>query len=188
MSAPLVLPTLLGAQVRLRGFTAADLPAVREASTDPLIPLIGSVPAHGDDDACLAFVARQRERLTTGAGYAFAVADLETDVAVGHAYLGLRDLDHGRVSLGYWVVASRRGRGLARDALRTLAGWALTLPGVARLELYVEPWNVASARTALGAGFEREGLLRSWQAVGGERRDMEMYSRLRDSTPPERRG
>ena len=74
MTAPLQLPTLLGDTVRLRAFRADDLPVVREATTDPLIPLISSVPAHGDDDACLAYIARQADRLRTGAGYAFAIA------------------------------------------------------------------------------------------------------------------
>ena len=176
MSLPLVLPTLLGDAVRLRAFSPADLPLVREATTDPLIPLITSVPAHGDDDACLEYLARQADRLRTGAGYAFAVADRTTDLAVGHAYLGLRDLDLGRATVGYWIAGSRRGRGLAGDAVRTLVQWAVTVPGVHRLELYVEPWNVASARTATSAGFVREGLLRSWQKVGDERRDMDMYA------------
>ncbi|WP_315095287.1 GNAT family N-acetyltransferase [uncultured Cellulomonas sp.] len=179
MSPPLVLPTLVGDAVRLRAFCADDVPAVREAASDPHIPLITSVPALGDDAECLAFVARQADRLATGTGYPFAIADRTSDVAVGHVYLGLRDLDLGRATVGYWVVRSQRGRGLAGDAVRTVAGWALTLPGVERLELYVEPWNVASSRTAAGAGFACEGLLRSWQSVGGERRDMEMWSRSR---------
>ena len=54
MSTPLVLPTLVGDAVRLRAFSRADLPLVREATTDPLIPLITSVPAWGDDEACRA--------------------------------------------------------------------------------------------------------------------------------------
>lgn len=60
-----------------------------------------------------------------------------------------------------------------------ISTWGLDLPGVHRLELYVEPWNDASRRTAEHAGYEREGLLRSWQVVGDERRDMYMYSLLR---------
>jgi RimJ/RimL family protein N-acetyltransferase len=179
MSTPLILPTLVGDSVRLRAFSAADLPLVREATTDPLIPLISTVPASGDDDECLAFIARQGERLTTGAGYAFAVAERATDQAVGHLYLGLRDVDLGRATAGYWIARPYRGRGLAGDALRTLARWAITVPGIDRLELYVERWNVASARTASRAGFVREGLLRSWQTVGDERRDMEMYALVR---------
>ena len=175
-STPLVLPTLVGDTVRLRAFTAADLPLVREATTDPLIPLITSVPAFGDDDACRAYLARQADRLTTGTGYAFAVAERVTDLAVGHVYLGLRDIDLGRAAAGYWIARPHRGRGLAGDALRTLVRWAVTVRGIDRLELYVEPWNVASARTATGAGFVREGLLRSWQKVGDARRDMDMYA------------
>ncbi|WP_456787861.1 GNAT family N-acetyltransferase [Cellulomonas sp. P5_C5] len=179
MSTALVLPTLDGDAVRLRAFSPADLPLVREATVDPLIPLISSVPAHGDDDACLSFIARQGDRLAAGTGYAFAVAERSTDIAVGHVYVGLRDVDLGRAAVGYWIARSRRGRGLAGDALRTVARWAVTVRGVDRLELYVEPWNVASARTATSAGFVREGLLRSWQKVGDERRDMDMYSLLR---------
>lgn len=53
----------------------------------------------------------------------------------------------------------------------------------ARLELYVEPWNEASWRTAEKAGFRREGLLRQYQEVGGERRDMFMYSLLNTDLP-----
>jgi RimJ/RimL family protein N-acetyltransferase len=53
------------------------------------------------------------------------------------------------------------------------------------MELYVEPWNTASIRTAEKAGFRREGLLRGWQEVGGERKDMYMFARLSgDPVPP----
>ncbi|MDQ0075873.1 RimJ/RimL family protein N-acetyltransferase [Arthrobacter oryzae] len=59
-----------------------------------------------------------------------------------------------------------------------MSSWALRQPGIHRLELYVEPWNEGSWRTADRNGYAREGLLRSWQDVGGERKDMYMYSRL----------
>src|SRR6478609_8471970 len=158
MSGPLILPTLYGDAVRLRAFTAADLPVVREAALDPLIPLITSVPAGGGDDACVAYIARQGDRLAHGIGYSFAIADGATDEAVGHIGLWLHDLRHGRVSTGYWVARPHRGRGLATDALLALSRWAVGLPGVARVELYVEPANTASRRTAERAGFAAEGL------------------------------
>jgi RimJ/RimL family protein N-acetyltransferase len=47
-----------------------------------------------------------------------------------------------------------------------------------QLELYVEPWNEGSWRTAEHACFYREGLLRGWEPVGDKRRDMYMHSRL----------
>ncbi|MBB2890428.1 GNAT family N-acetyltransferase [Flexivirga oryzae] len=48
-----------------------------------------------------------------------------------------------------------------------------------RLEARIEPWNLASIRTAEAAGFEREGLLRSHEEIGGRRVDLLMYSLLR---------
>ncbi|MEU9321987.1 GNAT family protein [Streptomyces sp. NPDC048295] len=59
-----------------------------------------------------------------------------------------------------------------------VSDWALSELRIPRLELYVEPWNTGSLRTAERAGFQREGLLRSWQQVGADRRDMFMYSLL----------
>lgn len=56
--------------------------------------------------------------------------------------------------------------------------WAVDLPGLDRLELYVEPWNEGSWRAAESAGYEREGLLRAWERVAGEPRDMYMHGRL----------
>src|SRR5882757_907028 len=90
----------------------------------------------------------------------------------------LRDSDNGRASIGYWVRPSARGQGVATSALRTVSRWALSLPNLPRIELYVEPWNKQSWTAAERAGFQREGLLRSWQVVAGTRRDMYMYSLL----------
>ena len=64
-----------------------------------------------------------------------------------------------------------------------LARWALGVLAIPRLELYVEPWNEASIRVAERTGFRCEGLLRSWQEVGAERKDMLMYSLLRADLP-----
>jgi hypothetical protein len=44
---------------------------------------------------------------------------------------------------------------------------------------YIEPWNAGSIGTAERAGYEREGLLRSHQEIGGRRRDMLLYASVR---------
>ncbi|WP_454042418.1 GNAT family N-acetyltransferase [Cellulosimicrobium sp. Marseille-Q8652] len=173
-------PTLDAPPVRLRAWRPDDAHVVVEASQDPLIPLVTTVPRTADPCAVDAYVARQRRRLADGVGYSFVVATAEDDRAVGQLSVLLRDVDHGRVGIGYWVAASRRRRGYAGAALRAAADWALGLPGVQRADLFVEPWNEGSWRAAEGAGFVREGLLRGWQRVGGERRDMYVYGRLID--------
>lgn len=154
------LPVLPAPPYRLRAFENRDLGMVREASADPLIPLISTVPAPFTDAAGAAFIERQRDRVRTGVGYPFAVAREADDVAVVHTGVWPRPGDPERASCGYWIVASARGRGAATSALRALAVWAFQTLGVQRLELYIEPWNAASLRTARAAGFTREGLMR----------------------------
>jgi RimJ/RimL family protein N-acetyltransferase len=178
MPAALIVPTLAAGPFQLRPFTLADVDAVREASSDPHIPLITTVPAAFTEDEGRRFIERQWSRAEQGTGYSFAIADAGTDRAVGQIGLWLYDIRHGRASVGYWVVRSARGGGAAGAAARALARWAHQELQVPRLELHVEPWNTASIRTAENAGYQREGLLRSWQEVGGTRRDMYMYARL----------
>ena len=108
------------------------------------------------------------------------ITDRADGRAVGSIGLWLRDLAAGRAAVGYWVVPSARGRGAAGHALTAVAAWALTDLGIARVELFVEPDNVASVRTAERAGFVREGVLRRWQVIDGARRDMVVFSRLAD--------
>ncbi len=84
----------------------------------------------------------------------------------------------GRASIGYWIAPGFRRQGYAAAALGVLVDWASTLTEIKRLELYVEPWNEGSWRAAEACGFLREGLLRSWEQVGDERKDMYMYSSI----------
>lgn len=179
------MPCLEEGPVRLRAFRPDDAALVASVASDPLIPLITTVPASGDDIEVAAYLARQHQRLADGTGYSFAVADVVTDEAVGSIGLWTERIDEGRASTGYWIAARHRRHGYARAALLALTRWAVTLDGVARLELYVEPWNEASWRSAEACGYRREGLLRSWQLVGDERKDMFVYSIVpgRDATP-----
>ncbi|MBC3839283.1 GNAT family N-acetyltransferase [Streptacidiphilus sp. 4-A2] len=178
MEQPLDVPELAaGMGFTLRPWRLSDLGLVREASKDDLIPLITTVPALFSEPEGVAFIERQWGRATSGTGYPFVIVG-DDGRPVGNVGLWLQDLGHGRASLGYWIVKSERGRGAAAAALAAVVGWARRDLRIPRLELYVEPWNSASWRTAERVGFQREGLLRSWQQVGTERRDMFMYSLL----------
>ena len=170
-------PVIDAGVVRLRDFVVADIPLIQSASTTTISEST-TVPATGGVPEALAYIERQRGRLSSGAGHAYAVARGVDDVAVGYVGLQLRDVRWGRASLGYWVGPEHRGHGYAAVALGALSDWSDAVLRVPRLELYIEPWNESSIRTAEAVGFEREGLLRSWEVVGGSRRDMGMYSRL----------
>jgi ribosomal-protein-alanine N-acetyltransferase len=181
---PRRMPVISRPPVVLRAFRDSDAALVQSVAGDPLIPLITTVPARGDLAAALDFIKRQHRRLSAGQGYSFAITDAASRAPVGQAGLWLRDADHGRASIGYWVAAPHRRRGYTAAALDAISRWGLTLDGIERLELYVEPWNEGSWRAAERAGYRREGLLRRWQYVGPERRDMYMYSLLPQDLPP----
>ena len=110
---------------------------------------------------------------------AMTIADVESNNAVGTIGLWLRNLSEGRASAGYAVSPVHRGRGVASSALTALTAFAWTIPGLYRIELYIEPWNNGSIRAADRSGYEREGLLRSHQEIGGTRRDMLLYAATR---------
>ncbi|WP_375432546.1 GNAT family N-acetyltransferase [uncultured Friedmanniella sp.] len=163
----------------LRAFCEPDVAMVQDLATDPYIPLIGSLPADADPAAALAWIGRQHARLAEDVGFSFCIAD-EEDRPLGFAGLWTRGLPGGRATAGYAVRPSARGRGVATHALRALTDFGWTFPDLHRIELYIEPDNIGSRRTAEQAGYRHEGLLRQHQEIGGRRRDMCLYARLRE--------
>jgi len=165
--------------VVLRAFRADDLHLPIALSADPYVPLIGTLPPDATPREGREWITRQRGRLAEGRGFSFAVADARTDRAVGAIGLWLAGMPQGRAEVGYSIAPAERGRGLAAAALTAVTTFAWTIPELHRLELHIEPWNTASVRTAERAGYRREGLLASHQEIGGERRDMLLYARVR---------
>ena len=176
-------PVLNAGSYVLRPFATDDVDLIEEASADPHIPLITTVPVAFTEEEGRRFIQRQQQRPAQGMGYSFAIADMVTSRGVGQVGLWLTNAAHGRADIGYWVSPSQRGRGIAGHALRAISVWGLSVLGIPRLELYVEPWNAASWYTAERVGYRREGLLRSWQQVGDQRRDMFVYSMLATDLP-----
>lgn len=170
--------------VRLRAFEERDADMLMDLSTDAYVPMIGSLPRNASREDALADIERQLNRLDTGAGYSFCVADKDTDEALGTAGLHLPPIAAGRATAGYSVAPRNRGRRVAGQALTALTQFAWSIPQLFRVELYIEPWNSASVRTAEIAGYELEGLLRSYQEIGGKRVDMLLYATIRQGGQP----
>ena len=176
-----VKPPAAGA-VALRAFRPAqDVHMVMDLATDAYVPLIGTLPAFADREQAGVWIQRQLHRWNEGVGFSFAIAEAATGRAVGAAGLWLADLAYGRGRAGYAVAPAHRGRGFAVDALTALTRFAWTLPGLHRVELHIEPWNVGSLRTAQRAAYAHEGLMRSHQEIGGRRRDMVLHAAVRPS-------
>ena len=170
-------PMLSDDTLRLRPWSLDDLDCIREAGTDPSIPPGTTVPSIWTIDAGRAFIDRQRKRLESSEGVSLAIHAVEFDRAVGLVSMMLRP-QTGVVGFGYWVVPSARERGFARRAAVLASGWAIGVGGFARIEAWVEPDNEPSRSVLHAAGFELEGRLRSFLAIGDSRSDALVYSRI----------
>lgn len=134
---------------------------------------IPHMPAPYERSHAVAHLERARTHWGTGEGALFVI---EGDAPCGLIELRLHEAGHA--SIGYWLAAAARGRGLATEALRLVSGWGLGTLGLARISLTTDPDNVASQRVAERAGYQREGVLRAWQPTPGGRRDSVMFSHI----------
>lgn len=179
LSPPLRVPRLTSGPIVLRPYAFGDLDLVALASADPDIHSITSVPRVYSLEEGGAFIERQHQRANDGDGFSFVIADaVEPGQGLGSIGLWLQEIESGRASVGYWLVDSARGQGRAGHALRALCTFAFDKLAIPRVHLFVEPWNIASARTAEFAGFTREATLRGWERVDGAQKDADCYAQL----------
>lgn len=165
---------------KVRKFELTDLDLVEDASKDEFIPLMTTIPKNYSKEEGEAYIKRQWSRFETGIGYSFALEDIRINKAIGNIYVGAKEEDKERVSIGYWVLKSQRGKGTIQTVLKPVIEWLQKDLGIVRIELYIEPWNEPSLKTARALEFEEEGLLKSWQKIGGIRKDMIMFSKIKD--------
>jgi RimJ/RimL family protein N-acetyltransferase len=103
------------------------------------------------------------------------MAEAATGTATGMMCL-LHRQQPGVVGVGYFTVASCRRRGSTPTSLNLLSRWALSLPGIVRLEALIQLENEGSIRVVESVGFRREGLLRKYLDLGTTREDVFLYS------------
>jgi [ribosomal protein S5]-alanine N-acetyltransferase len=161
--------TLEDDAIILRAYTEDDVPALVAALNDREISRWTRIPFPYTEEDAWEFLRSTTET-------AFAVINKRTGDLLGG--IGLRLPADGIGEVGYWVRREARGRGVATRALLLISRWALEDQKLVRVQLTAEPGNVASQRVAEKAGYTREGLLRRFLNIGGERRDGIMFSRL----------
>ena len=137
--------------VALREWRQEDVPALVEALQDPEIPRWTRIPSPYTEEDARRFLAGEAIDETS-----FAIVSSDQGELVGG--LGVRAAGPGAASVGYWVAAPARGRGVVPRALELVAGWALSELGLRRLEVLTRPENRSSQRAAQKAGFRPVGL------------------------------
>lgn len=162
----------------LRPPDARDVPSIVRACRDPLTQQWLPLPNPYDEAHALGFVTDlARDTWCSGAGIVRAI-EWDGDFA------GMIDLKRTNwramtTEIGFWVSPDHRGHGLAGLASRLLGDWALREQRMERVEIRAATGNVASRRSALTAGYRREGVLRSAGITHAGRVDLVVFGKVR---------
>jgi ribosomal-protein-alanine N-acetyltransferase len=169
-------PPLEQGGLRLRPWSLDDVDdAVRCCNDEQVRRFLPPIP--------IPYTPLDAEEFITGADEALerdSLTMVACDAASGslRGAVGMRMVDPGVAQFGYWVDPEQRDRGVATTALRLVTRWTLRELEPARLQLFTDVDNEISMRVAERAGFTREGTLRNWYDLRGERRDAVMFSLL----------
>ena len=174
---------LQSARILLRPPHASDhgqWRALRKASRAFLQPWEPKWP----DDEFTAAAWRERMRryqreASLGSGQAWFLFLEDGTLAGGIALGNIRRGVAQNGQIGYWMGAEHAGKGLMDEALELIVPHAFSTLGLHRLEAACIPGNTRSMRLLEKAGFEREGLMRSYLKIGGRWQDHYLYARIR---------
>jgi RimJ/RimL family protein N-acetyltransferase len=98
---------------------------------------------------------------------AFSVVEVAGGELAGSAGLWGIDNHNRSAHIGISLRPAYRGKGLGTDVVRALCGYGFRTRGLHRLQIETLTDNVAMIRTAIRAGFTREGTLRRSAWVDG---------------------
>ncbi|MGW2488061.1 GNAT family N-acetyltransferase [Streptomyces sp. NPDC001606] len=102
-------------------------------------------------------------------------------------YININNIVRGAFqcgALGYGAFAHAAGRGLMREGLDLVIGYAFGPLGLHRLEINVQPQNTASIALARGAGFRNEGFSPRMLYIDGAWRDHERWALTQEMRTP----
>ena len=170
---------LQGRLCRLRPYRTEDAPALQRQADDYLVArwMTQRFPHPYTLTDAQEWIGRSQSdpRAT------YAVIDVDGALAGGIGFERFEVERHGVAIFGYWLGRSYWGRGVATEAARMLADYALTIAGLRRLEASVFEENAASIRVLEKCGFTLEGRLR-WLYLDrdGAVCDAFLYAKLRE--------
>ncbi len=179
------LPALKGGRVMLRAPIPADYrewAALRGESREflePWEPQWG--PGELERSAWRRRLRRYRKDFIRGSAMSFFIFETASNRLVGGITLG--NIRYGVSQsghIGYWIGQRHAGQGLMAEALALLSGFAFATLRLHRIEAACIPDNARSIRVLEKAGFQREGLLRSYLRINGVWQDHVLYALISD--------
>jgi len=169
-------PPILSRTVALRCFVPADAPKMFAMSREPgvrawLPDQVYESEAHALDVVRYLIESCRDPGTPSLAHYVLGVCARDLGELIGH--VGLSPLD-GQVEIGFAVEQGRQREGIASEAVRALAEWALPRFALPRVLAIAATDNVASCKVLEHAGFQLlEETVRSLHGRSGHVRTYE---------------
>ena len=173
-------------RLTIRCWNPEDAPLLKEAIDSSLDHLRPWMPWAQEEprplDAKVQLLRQFRGLFDTGQDFVYGIFDAEESEVVGGTGLHTRVGDHA-FEIGYWIRASRAREGLATEAVSALTRVAFAVSGVERVEIRVDPANVASLGIPRKLGFHEEATLRMRLPSGADAVVFSMFGEDVERTP-----
>ena len=185
------LPALKGGRVMLRAPISSDYrewAALRAESREFLEPWEPQwAPGELERSSWRRRLRRYRKDFIRGSAMSFFIFETASGrllggITLGNIRYGVAQSGH----IGYWIGQRHAGQGLMAEALTLLSGFAFATLRLHRIEAACIPDNARSIRVLEKAGFQREGLLRSYLRINGIWQDHFLYALISDDLRAER--
>jgi ribosomal-protein-alanine N-acetyltransferase len=172
-------PTLETERLRLRELVAGDEGAVFELFGHEEVTRYYDTETMTDVASARSLILFMRQRYASRAGIRWAIEDRATSTFVGT--IGFNNINQAahKGLIGYELMPTVWGRGLATEAVRAIVAFGHTRVELNRIEAVVMVENHASVRVLNKAGFAEEGILRAFGYWKGRYHDLRMFSVLR---------
>jgi [ribosomal protein S5]-alanine N-acetyltransferase len=153
-------PVLESDCIRLRGVQEHDIDGLFQLFSDAQVMRYWSRGAMTEKSEAIAFANTLVDGFMKREALRWIIADLNSDQLIGTCALYEIDPQHARAGLGYALMPSHWGKGLAREAATLAISYGFFELGLHRIEADTEPNNQRSNAILERLGFSREGLLR----------------------------
>jgi RimJ/RimL family protein N-acetyltransferase len=173
----------------VRCWDPRDAPLIKEAIDSSLDHLRPWMPWAQSEPKPLAetvnLLRTFRGRFDLGEDFTYAIFSRDERQVLGGAGLHTRAGD-GAFEIGYWIRASHARQGLVTEAVSALTRAGFECCEVDRIEIHVDPENVASRGVPVKLAYVEEATLRRRlppKTTGTPRRDEVVYTMLAEDYP-----
>ena len=129
------------------------------------------------------YIASQPQMWNEDKAFNFVVLETVSNRIIGGCGLTQINRRHRFCNLYFWIRTGATGHGYATRAIILMARFAFDSLGMQRMEIVIEPENLASLRVAEKTGAISEGYLRNRLYNRGESKDAVIFSLVPEDLP-----